>query len=1802
LGTAKGAYAISTNKIYLSDAFISSASQQSLEAVILEEFGHFVDAQVNATDTLGDEGELFSALVRGVSLSAAELGRIQAEDDHAIAVIDGQQVAIEQANPEFKANTYTTGDQDKANVTALAGGGFLVVWESTGQDGNLDGIYGQRYDNNQLPVGNEFRANTTITNNQRNPVSVGLSGGGYVIAWQSTNQDGSFDGIYAQRFNSNGTLAGSEFQINTQTVENQWLPALSALNNGGFVAVWQSWLQDGNNWGVFGQRFDSNGNPDGTEFQVNTYTTGNQNVVDVETLNDGSFVVVWESNGQDSGTVGIYGQRFDSNGLALGSEFLINTYSPNNQTNPAISKLDNGGFVVVWESNGQDGSSLGIYGQRFDSNGSFVGSEFLVNTYTTNIQSAPSVSPLSNGGFAVTWESLNQDGSSWGVYSKSFGGNGNPLNTEIRINTQTANDQSDPSIALLAGGKTVVLWQSLNQESSASGYGIYGKVLNTPPTVQADKTIAVQIAPINLGITVPTDIDGDPLTVTVGNIPDPTYGVIKLGATTITTGSVLLPSDLPNLVFEGDSISIAQIVSSQNSLYTDFSYSVSDGSYTTTQAVALANLPPHFNYSYYGVFLSDGDGNNTNGEFVLSFPSDYFIDPEGHTLTYSFDSSYLPSSWVYFDVSNSKLIQINPVPPGGGWVYMVMTATDNLGLNGGIGLWLPFDDQYGIFGVCVDNYIAGATVFFDVNNNGILDSGELSTTTDENGLYGLALPETLDLNSNGKLDPNEGMIVAFGGIDTATGLALETPLRATPDATVVTLLSTVVAKLVDQGLTVAEANTKLSNALSLPADVQINSFDPILATKNNQAGGVATFAAMVKVQNLITQITGLLDGASSVANAQIVNNVVSAITNQIQSSNTLNLTNTTQLQAIIQSAAISTGVTLSADRITGSAQIVAESNQRIDTLATNSPANTLEQGFAKVQKIALDGTTKDLKEVGAGTKTIADVVASNTGAALDTKIINAKVFSADPTDIALSNASIFENQPINTSVGTLTSLDPDSTNFTYSLVAGPGDTDNALFTITGNQLRTNTIFDYETKNSYSIRVLTSDGDGGIYSEQLTININDVKPTITLAVSPNTVSEDGATNLIYTFTRDNDLSNSLTINYTISGTATNGTDYAPIGTIATFAPNSATAIVTVNPTADTTIEANETVALTLATGTGYTIGTATAVTGTIINDDTPTITLAVAPASVLEDGTPNLVYTFTRTGVTTNALTVNYYTTGTATNGTDYTALVGTATFASNSATAIVTVNPTADTTIEANETVALTLATGTGYTIGTATAVTGTIINDDTPTITLAVTPASVLEDGTSNLVYTFTRTGVTTNALTVNYGITGTATATDYTGATPGTGKTITFAANSATAILTIDPTADVIFEANETLALTLATGTGYTIGTATAVTGTIINDDTPTITLAVAPASVLEDGTPNLVYTFTRTGPTTNALTVNYGITGTATNGTDYAAIGTTATFAPNSATAIVTVNPTADTTIEANETVALTLATGTGYTIGTATAVTGTIINDDTPTITLAVAPASVLEDGTPNLVYTFTRTGPTTNALTVNYGITGTATNGTDYATIGITATFASNSATAIVTVNPTADTTIEANETVALTLATGTGYTIGTTTAVTGTIINDDTNGVVFTGTIANDALTGGAGNDTLIGGTGKDTLTGGTGTDKFVFTSLADSLLAGYDVISDYTIGEQIDAPPTVAAVVLNTSSGIAASLAAADISNALGGLSFLGNTAKAFTVTGQSGTFLAFNDATAAFNAATDSIVQLSAYSISATNTVTIV
>jgi Ca2+-binding RTX toxin-like protein len=593
-------------------------------------------------------------------------------------------------------------------------------------------------------------------------------------------------------------------------------------------------------------------------------------------------------------------------------------------------------------------------------------------------------------------------------------------------------------------------------------------------------------------------------------------------------------------------------------------------------------------------------------------------------------------------------------------------------------------------------------------------------------------------------------------------------------------------------------------------------------------------------------------------------------------------------------------------------------------------------------------------------------------------------------------------------------------------------------------------------------------------------INNDDTTVSVAVSPLAADEDGATNLVYTFTRS-DSSGPLTVNFSIGGTATFSADYAqtgaatftpPTGTV-TFADGSLTATVTVDPASDLTVEPDETVILTVTAGTGYTVGAPASATGTITNDDTD-VSVAVSPLSTAEDGAGNLVYTFTRTGVTTGALSVNFQISGTATFNTDYTQSgatsftppSGTVDFAAGSSTATVTVDPTGDNTVEPDETVILTVATGTGYNVAAPSVATGTITNDDS-TVTVAVAPSSVDEDGATNLVYTFTRSGSTTAALTVNFSIGGTAdSATDYTQTGAATfvppSGTVTFAAGSSTATVTIDPATDGTTEPDETVILTVTAGTGYEVGAPDTATGTINNDDNA-VSVAVSPGAVNEDGGTNLVYTFTR-GDSSGSQTVNFSVGGTATFSTDYTQTGAdtfgatgTVTFADGSLTATVTIDPSADLTVEPDETVILTLTAGAGYTVGVPNSASGTITNDDTD-VSVAVSPASVVEDGATNLVYTFTRTGVISGALTANFGIGGTAAFSTDYTQSGAasftpptgTVTFAPGSSTATVTVDPIADGAAEANETVVLTLAAGTGYNVAAPNSATGTIVNDDT--------------------------------------------------------------------------------------------------------------------------------------------------------
>jgi hypothetical protein len=390
-----------------------------------------------------------------------------------LAVLPRTAAAQVPAGGEFQVNTYTTSDQSYARVAVDAVGKFLVVWNSDGVDGSGFGIAGQRYDTAGSPLGAEFQVNMYTTGHQASPRVAIDAAGNFVVVWRSAGQDGSGYGVFAQRYDAAGSPLGGEFQVNTYTTGNQSGAAVAMDPHGNFVVAWTSAGQDGNLYGVFGQRYDATGSPVGAEFQVNTYTTSHQIAAAVAMSRLGNFVVVWVSAGQDGSGNGVFGRRYAAAGSPLGGEFQINTYTTSYQVGAAVAMDPQGNFVVVWHSDGQDGSNTGVFGHRYDAAGSPLGAEFLVNSYRTSYQHLPAVAMDRLGRFVVVWRSAGQDGSGYGVFAQRYDAAGSPLGGEFQVNTYTTGNQISAAVAMDPHGNFVVAWTSDGQDGSS--FGIFGQ-------------------------------------------------------------------------------------------------------------------------------------------------------------------------------------------------------------------------------------------------------------------------------------------------------------------------------------------------------------------------------------------------------------------------------------------------------------------------------------------------------------------------------------------------------------------------------------------------------------------------------------------------------------------------------------------------------------------------------------------------------------------------------------------------------------------------------------------------------------------------------------------------------------------------------------------------------------------------------------------------------------------------------------------------------------------------------------------------------------------------------------------------------------------------------------------------------------------------------------------------------------------------------------------------------------------------------------------------------------------------------
>ena len=441
----------------------------------------------NDAPTITDPGTIDTTEETPFVLNSVSGNAIQINDDAndqpirvKVTAADGTVSLSTTVGTQFLANSNTADQQTDVAAAMTPDGSFILVWASNNQDDDGYGIFAQRYDADGNVLDAEFKVNTVFHKHQTDPAVAVADDGSFVVVWVSEDQDGNNKGIFGQRFDASGTRTGAEFQVNTYYNKAQIAPDIATDATGRFVVVWASDDQDGNDYGVYGQVFDAVGAKVGGEFLVNLTTARHQHAPSVAMNHDGDFVVAWQSENAGDNKWDILARRFDANGAAKDvAEIQVSSVSDETQLAPDVAMDNAGDFVVVWQSKDLDypDGDYGIFHRAFDADGTpRTAKQVLVNTQVVDHQQAPVVAMDGDGDYIVAWQGEKQDDPDhkFGVFAQRYTNDGSELGREFRANTTTVKNQRTPALAAGDDGRFIVAWESDGEDGS--GYGIYGQL------------------------------------------------------------------------------------------------------------------------------------------------------------------------------------------------------------------------------------------------------------------------------------------------------------------------------------------------------------------------------------------------------------------------------------------------------------------------------------------------------------------------------------------------------------------------------------------------------------------------------------------------------------------------------------------------------------------------------------------------------------------------------------------------------------------------------------------------------------------------------------------------------------------------------------------------------------------------------------------------------------------------------------------------------------------------------------------------------------------------------------------------------------------------------------------------------------------------------------------------------------------------------------------------------------------------------------------------------------------------------
>ena len=304
----------------------------------------------------------------------------------------------------------------RPRLAVAADGSFMVIWQSSEDlgDGLQRWIRGQLFDSGGVASGPSQIISIIATgpsgiSSDADIAALRLgngSSGGFVAVWKSElpNPNGSDDNstsIQAQRITAAGVPTGDQIEVNTIIPQGQRFPAVSEMADGGFFVVWvQPNLQ--------GQRFTAAGAKDGVQFQISTAFSNAKDQPDVAIGWDGSVAVVWEDFEDFSNSTEIRARVYDSDLNPQGPDFRVNTVESNAQDLPRIGDYGPKGFLVTWESfqasAGADTDSESVQARIITGSNTFAGPQVQFNIWGDRSQGAPA-SHGWYGRLATDWDS-----------------------------------------------------------------------------------------------------------------------------------------------------------------------------------------------------------------------------------------------------------------------------------------------------------------------------------------------------------------------------------------------------------------------------------------------------------------------------------------------------------------------------------------------------------------------------------------------------------------------------------------------------------------------------------------------------------------------------------------------------------------------------------------------------------------------------------------------------------------------------------------------------------------------------------------------------------------------------------------------------------------------------------------------------------------------------------------------------------------------------------------------------------------------------------------------------------------------------------------------------------------------------------------------------------------------------------------------------------------------------------------------------------------------------------------------------